>query len=186
MSEYTPLSPKDISLFDEIQRRILRLQSGGTIDSLQNIGADVNNQIGASFVSLKQLASNYPSNETIASMLWATGKREQQIIACFLLPANINREKITQLSDTCMNHEIAGYFGSVYLAGHSILPEIAEEWIESQIPFRQIAILTAIARHLIIYKKNSKISKQMFSNLLEREYADPYVKLVAKRYRFNI
>lgn len=39
----------------EILRRIRRLQSGGTIDSLKEIGANTDNQIGASYVSLKQL-----------------------------------------------------------------------------------------------------------------------------------
>ena len=45
--------------FKELERRIWRLQSGGTIDSLKTIGAETSHQIGASFVSLKQLATRY-------------------------------------------------------------------------------------------------------------------------------
>ena len=62
--------------FKEIRQRIHRLQSGGTIDSLKNIGADTSRQIGASYVSLKQLAENYSPDESLAILLWNTQKRE--------------------------------------------------------------------------------------------------------------
>lgn len=173
------------SRFREILRRIRRLQSGGTIDSLKEIGANTDNQIGASYVSLKQLAAQYEPEESLALLLWNTGKREEQIVACMLLPLQMNREKITQLMPDCLNAEIAGYVGSLYLFRHPDLSAIANEWLESGQPFQQVAILTALARHLIVYKNDSRISREYFHSIVHRDYEDVYVQRTAERYRFN-
>ena len=174
------------SCFQEISRRINRLQSGGTIDSLNAIGANTDHQIGASFVSLKQLANQYSSNESLALLLWNTQKREEQILACMLLPEEINKEKITQLIQTCLNFEIAGYLGSLYLHKYSQLVDLATHWLDSENPYQQVAALTALARHRILNKKDSKISEEFFISAIHRNFKDKYVKLLAERYRFNI
>ena len=174
------------SQFKELERRIWRLQSGGTIDSLKTIGAETSHQIGASFVSLKQLAVRYTPNEQLAKLLWNTEKREEQIVACFLIPTDINKEKIMQLFNNCLNTEIAGYLGSVYLYKHPQLVELAEEFLDSGLALQQVASLTALAKHLIINKKNSLFSKEYFSDILNREYKDKFVRLTAERYRFNL
>lgn len=184
--EFKIVDKKLNALFQEILKRISRLQSGGTIDSLKEIGADTDKQIGASYVSLKQLASNYNPNEALALLLWNVRRREEQIMACLLLPENTNKEKITQLPGRCLNYEIAGYLGSLFLYKYSFLAEIARDWIESDIPYRQIAMLTALARHLIIYKEDSQITKEFFSSILQREFKDKYVRLAVDRYRYNI
>ena len=79
--DFKIVNKKSEFLYQEILRRIHRLQSGATIDSLKTVGANTDNQIGASYVSLKQLASQYQPNETLALLLWNTQKREEQIIA---------------------------------------------------------------------------------------------------------
>lgn len=174
------------SRYEEIRRRIRRLQSGGTIDSLQEIGANTDKQIGASYVSLKQLASVYKPDEQLALLLWNTQHREEQIVACLLLPKEINKEKITQLTKNCLNLEIAGYLGSQYLFRYPYLTEIMNEWVESDVPSQQIAILTALARHLIMNKKDSQITETYFQSVVTRKYKNKYVQLAAERYRFNI
>ena len=174
------------SLLDELKRRIHRLQSGGTIDSLLEIGADTRKQIGASFVSLKELASHYEPNETVALLLWGSGRREEQIIASFLFPLSLNREKIMQLLEESMNMEVAGYLGSVYLFKHPQLLECVVENLPAGNPFQQAAILSAIAKHRIVYKQDSEISTDCFQEAINREYTDPYVRLVAERYRLNV
>lgn len=172
--------------FEEILRRIRRLQSGGTIDSLKAVGADTDHQIGASYVSLKQLASRYEADESLALLLWNTQQREEQIIACLLFPPAMNKEKITQLAKSCLNFEIAGYLGSLYLYKHPLLTEFAGEWLDSEIPFRQVAALTALARHRILYKMDSQVSEAFFQAAVNRNYSDRYVQMTAERYRFNI
>ncbi len=181
--EYIVVDRKIHEKLSEIQRRIRRLQNWGCIDSLKNLGADTQNQIGASFVSLKTLAGQYTPDEKIASLLWNTGKREEQIVACFLLPKKINKEKITQLFSNCRSHEIAEYIGSIYLSAHPELPEIMKNWIASSNPYFQTAALTAGARHLLLHKSDSLISPAYFKQLTEAEYNDRYTQLVALRYR---
>lgn len=172
--------------FGEIRRRIRRLQSGGTLDSLQHIGASIDGQIGASFVSLRQLARRYLPDEALALLLWNVRRREEQIMACLLLPAEVKKEKIARLEETCGSYEIAGYLGSLYLCRRPDLDEIAGSWIESGRPFLQTAVLTALARYLILHKKDGKIGRAFFQAVLNRPYADPYVRLIAERYRFNV
>lgn len=181
--QFLPIDSRTESLFREIRRRIFRLQSGGTLDSLKNVGADTASQIGASYVSLKQLASRYTPDEQVALMLWGTGQREEQIVACFLFPEDFNKEKITQFMPHCLNADVAGYVGSVYLYKHSRFLELVREWIASGDTFRQIAALTAAARHRIIYKKDSLLSQEEFREMTEQPYADRFVRLTAERYR---
>lgn len=172
--------------FTEICSRIRRLQSGGTIDSLQTIGASTANQIGASYVSLKSLASEYLRDEQLATLLWKQQKREEQIVACFLFPDTLNKEKITQFTETCSSYEIAGYLGSVFLSRHEELATIVPDWIQSDKPFLQVAALSGAARYLLVSKDKSKISEESFEQLVNHSYSDKYVELVAQRYRFNI
>lgn len=181
--EYAVLSPDTQKTFQEIQQRIRRLQNWGSIASLKNLGLPSGNQVGASFVSLKQLASSYSPDEQLAFLLWNTQKREEQIIACLLLPKKINKEKITQLIQNCYNFEVAEYLGSFFLYNFEKLTEIATEWINSEKPYMQIAALTACARHLILFKFQPAISKDFFNNLIHNDYKDKYVQLVARRYR---
>ena len=174
------------TLFQEIRRRINRLQSGGTIDSLITIGANIEHQLGASFVSLKQLANNYSPDEALALMLWNEHKREEQIVACLLLPENINKEKIAQLCHSCLNFEIAEYLGSLYLHKHTELAEIATAWLDSEFPFQQTAALTALSRYLILHKSDSKISEEFYKQAIQRTFKDKYVQLLAERYRYTL
>ncbi|MEG0795560.1 MAG: hypothetical protein RR397_03480 [Odoribacter sp.] len=184
--DFTLLDKETESTFQEIIRRIHRLQSGGTIDSLREIGANIEKQIGASYVSLKNLAAAYEPNEALAFLLWNEQRREEQIIACFLLPSTINKEKITQLILSCLNFEIAGYFGSLYLYRSLHLSTTANEWLDSNIPFLQLATLSALTRYLILNKEENPIFRDLFQKAVDRKYEDKYVQMVAKRYRFNI
>lgn len=174
------------SKYQELKRRIWRLQSGATLDSMKNVGADTSRQIGASFVSLKQLATHYTPDEQLALMLWHAEKREEQIMACFLFPENLNKEKITQLFDHCLNMEIAGYLGSLYLYRHPQLLSIGETCLLSGEPVQQMAILSALAKHLLVNKENSLFDKACFSEILHREYKDKFVRLTAERYLLNL
>ena len=81
--EVYPISKETEQTFKEISRRIFRLQNGRSLDSMENVGADTRGQIGASYLSLKNLATRYPKEQKLAQLLWGTGRREEQIVACF-------------------------------------------------------------------------------------------------------
>lgn len=185
-TDFILLNPQLEKTFSEICQRIRRLQSGGTIDSLRAVGADTSKQVGASYVSLKELASEYPPDEKLASLLWKQQKREEQMIACFLLPTTANKEKITQFINNCISFEIAGYFGSVFLSEHPLLSEILPAWIDSEEPFLQAAILSATARYIILHGDKGLIDAHSFSRIVNQTYSNKYVEMIAQRYRFNI
>lgn len=180
---YIVLNKETEEKLKEISRRIRRLQNWGSISSLRNLGVDTHHQVGASYISLKNLAVRYSPDETVAEALWHTRQREEQIIACFLLPKKINKEKITQLMQDCSSTEIAEYMGSLFLSEHEDLAEILEKWSASSEPFLQIAALCAGARHLILHKTDPLIQPEAFKILINKEYKNKYVRLVAERYR---
>ncbi len=184
--EFTIIDQELDARYRKILRQIHRLQSGGTIDSLKTVGADISRQIGASYVSLKELAAHYEADLQLALLLWDTRRREEQIVACMLLPMDLNKEKITQLLQTCLSFEVAEYFGSLYLCKHPGLSLLAEEWQASDIPYQQTAILAAVARHLLVYKAESKIDTSLFHHLIHRNYQEKYVRLMAERHQFKI
>ena len=68
---------------------------------MERIGADTRGQIGASYLSLKNLAGQYQPDLRLAQLLWGTKKREEQIVACFLFPVHelITEKKYTEIAD---------------------------------------------------------------------------------------
>jgi len=181
--DYMILTKDTEEKIKEIRQRIRRLQNWGSITSLRHLGLDTRQQVGASFVSLKELAARYTPDEAVAEALWLTRQREEQIIACLLLPKKINKEKITQFMQTCLSPEIAEYMGSLFVAEHPDIKEIIGNWANSSEPFLQIAALCAGARHLLLHKAAPLISPSSFKTLINKEYNDKYVRLVAERYR---
>ena len=74
--DFSIIDPHTNAVFQQILSRIRRLQSGGTIDSLQDIGANTDHQIGASYVSLKNWPFCYGIKDKEKSKSW---------LACFSL-----------------------------------------------------------------------------------------------------
>ena len=67
--EVFPIDKKTEQLFNEVCRRIFRLQNGRSLDSMERIGADTRGQIGASYLSLKNLAGQYQPDLRLAQLL---------------------------------------------------------------------------------------------------------------------
>ena len=185
--EFYPIHKETEEIFKEIRRRIFRLQNGRGLDCLQRIGADTNGQIGASFVSLKTLSQQYTPNLEIALRLWGTQLREEQIVACFLLPVQmLTKEKVAQLLQTSSRFEIAEYGGTLVVAQREDVKELVEEFLHSDNPFLQTAALTAIAREQICKKNNSVFAHAFLQRFVDKEWAHPYPKRVFERTILNV
>jgi len=168
-------------VYKEIKRRIRRLQQVGTMDSLSIIGANTENQIGASFLSLKNLANNYSTDELVARALWGDKRREEQIFACFLFPDELSREKLLTLIDSCLSFEIAEYFGSMLLARQKEFKTLIKDWQNTENPKLQVAILTSIARYNILNYNKDSVDKELKNKIVNRNYTNKYVQIVASR-----
>lgn len=186
MIEVYPISKKTEETFHEIRKRIFRLQNGRSIDSMERIGADTRGQIGASYPSLKNLASRYEKNQNVAQLLWGTGRREEQIVACFLFPAEeLITEKITQLLQHAHSFEITEYFGTLVLSKGKDLEKKVNEYLNSGIPFLQCAALTAIARNRIDNKSNPVFTDSYILGIETNKFLDPHVQTLYNRLKIT-
>ena len=180
--EVYPISKETEQTFKEISRRIFRLQNGRSLDSMENVGADTRGQIGASYLSLKNLATRYPKEQKLAQLLWGTGRREEQIVACFLFPVeDLITEKITQLLQHCHSFEIAEYFGTLVLAKGKDLKSRVDGYLQSDSPFLQSAALTAIGRNRIDNKLNPVFTDSYIQEIDPNKFIDPHVQMVYNR-----
>jgi hypothetical protein len=82
--EYLLDDPVSERVYQEILRRIRPLQNGETADSMSQRGVDYKLNLGASIVSLQQLASNYAPDHLLALKLWNKQWRETMILATML------------------------------------------------------------------------------------------------------
>lgn len=180
--EVFPIDKKVEQLFKEVSRRIFRLQNGRSLDSMERIGADTRGQIGASYLSLKNLAGQYQPDLRLAQLLWGTKKREEQIVACFLFPVQeLITEKITQLLQFCYNFEIAEYFGTLVLSKRENVEQMVNEYLNSDHPYLQVAALTAIGRSRIDRKLNSPFTDSYILNIDRNKFTDTNVQKVYDR-----
>ena len=83
--EVFPIDKKVEQLFKEVSRRIFRLQNGRSLDSMERIGADTRGQIGASYLSLKNLAGQYQPDLRLAQLLWETRRTNRCL---FFIPGS--------------------------------------------------------------------------------------------------
>lgn len=177
-----PINKETEQTFKEISRRIFRLQNGRSLDSMENVGADTRGQIGASYLSLKNLATRYPKDQKVAQLLWGTGRREEQIVACFLFPVeDLITEKITQLLEHCHSFEIAEYFGTLVLSKRKDLENRVSEYLQSASPFLQSAALTAIGRNRIDNKLNPVFTDSYIREIDTNKFIEPHVQTVYNR-----
>ena len=185
MAEFMVLTPQLESLYKELKRRIHRLQSGGTVDSIINVGADPGNQIGASFQALKSLALRYDKNNSLAKLLWADRKREEQIVALFLFDEQITQKQMLALLEHCVNYEVAEYAGSQWLVNRDNVNAILQDSLECENVMVQVALIATSARLLMLHERGLKSADSIAKQYILRSYGDDYLEFMAERYRFK-
>ncbi len=82
--EYLLDDPVSERLYQEILRKVKPLQNGEVADSMTKRGVIYKLNLGASVVSLQQLAKNYTPNHLLALKLWNKQWRETIILATLL------------------------------------------------------------------------------------------------------
>lgn len=187
LTTFRPIDSHHEQIFKEISHRILRLQNGKSLDSMEKIGANTNGQIGASYLSLKTLAQNYPQDLETALLLWGTGKREEQIVACFLIPSErLIKEKIIQLLDICYSLELAEYFGTLVLSRYAEQVLLVNEFLQSDNANQQMAALACISRNRITKKTESPFSDNYIRGINTKQFNSPYVLNAYNRLRILV
>ncbi len=82
--EYLLDNPVSEKVYQELLRRVKLLQNGEVSDSMTKRGVIYKLNLGASVISLRQLAGNYSSNHLVALKLWNKQWRETMILATLL------------------------------------------------------------------------------------------------------
>ncbi len=82
--EYLLDDPVSERAYQEILRRVKPLQNGEVADSMTQRGVVYKMNLGASIVSLMQLAESYPKSHLLALKLWNKQWRETMILATLL------------------------------------------------------------------------------------------------------
>ena len=100
--------------YQEILRRLIPLQNGVVSESMEARGVKYKVNLGASVVSLKNLASHYDRNHLLALKLWNKGWRETLLLSTMLeVPSEVssnqadywvkNFESLEMAEQACMN-----------------------------------------------------------------------------------
>ena len=185
-----PIRPEAERLFGEIRRRISRLQSGGSLDSMEKVGADTRGQIGASYVSLRTLARGYAPDEEVACLLCGTERREEQIVACFLWPVEgLTEERMRQLLGQGHSLEIAEYAGTLLVARSGEVERWVGDFLQAEgegAEALQVAALTAISRNRMERKGDSPFTEEYVRGLEGRCWASSYVVMIYNRLRLLV
>lgn len=82
--EYLLDDPVSEKIYQELLRRVKPLQNGEVADSMTKRGVIYKLNLGASIISLQQLAGNYSPNHLVALKLWNKQWRETMILATLL------------------------------------------------------------------------------------------------------
>jgi hypothetical protein len=82
--EYLLDDPFSEKIYQELLRRVKPLQNGEVSDSMTKRGVIYKLNLGASIISLQQLAGNYSPNHLVALKLWNKQWRETMILATLL------------------------------------------------------------------------------------------------------
>ena len=82
--EYLLDDPVSEKSYQEILRRVKPLQNGEVADSMIQRGVVYKLNLGASIISLQQLAGHYPKDHLLALKLWNKQWRETMILATLL------------------------------------------------------------------------------------------------------
>ena len=106
--EYLLDNPQIENTYQEIVRKIRPIQNGAVAEMMAQRGLDYKVNLGASVVSLRQLAADYPKNHLLALKLWNKQWRETMILATLLdEPAQVTEEQLDYWVKSFPNIEMA-------------------------------------------------------------------------------
>ena len=90
--EYLLDDPESEKVYQDLLRKLKLLQNGEVSDSMAQRGVVYKLNLGASIVSIRQLAEKYQRNHVVALKLWNKQWRETMIMATLLeIPEQVQR-----------------------------------------------------------------------------------------------
>ena len=127
------------SILRTIKQHFRLLMNGVISSSMRDKGVDYHLNWGVSLPHLTEMAKEYGKNYPLALALWKENIRECKILATMIMPhEKMSRDIVEQWGGEIPSIELAE-ISSFYLFGYlSFASEIANEWITSDLPMKQI------------------------------------------------
>ncbi len=180
--EYLLDDPVSESVYQEILRRVKPLQNGETADSMSQRGVVYKLNLGASVVSLQQLASSYPSDHLVALKLWNKQWRETMILATLLeKPEEVTENQMDFWVKQIQHIEIAEQVAMNLFSKTPFAYEKAVEYCLSKKTLSKITGLLMMGRLALTDRSSSNDRFEIFLELFPPLAKDAQLSLVLRR-----
>jgi 3-methyladenine DNA glycosylase AlkD len=114
----------------DIKKRLRLRMNGVASTAMRNSGMNYKVNFGLDASSIREVASNYEPDETLAERLWAENTRECKILATLLYPKEaFTAEKADAWLDQCFLPELTEQLCFNLLQFLPFAPAKASEWI---------------------------------------------------------
>ncbi len=174
--------PESELMFQDILRKVRPLQNGEVSEAMIKRGMDYKVNLGASIVSLRELASHYKPNHLVALKLWNKQWRETMILATLLdEPDAVTANQMDFWVRSFPNMEIAEQAAMNLFSKTSIAYEKAAEFCLGKKTLIKITGLLMMGRLALTDREAGDEKFETFFELLPPLAKDPQLSLVFNR-----
>jgi len=180
--EYLLDDPVSERLYQEILRKVKPLQNGEVADSMTKRGVIYKLNLGASVVSLQQLAKDYTPNHLLALKLWNKQWRETMILATLLeKPDEVTENQMDFWVKQIRQVEIAEQAAMNLLSKSPFAYEKAVEYCLAKKELSKITGLLMMGRLALTDRKAGNEKFEAFLELFPPLAKDAQLSLVFRR-----
>lgn len=180
--EYLLDNPASETAYQEILRRVKPLQNREVSDSMTRRGVVYKLNLGASIVSLQQLAANYSPDHLLALKLWNKQWRETMILATLLeKPQEITENQMDFWVKQIQQVEIAEQLAMNLLSKTPFAFEKAMEYCLARKPLCKITGLLIMGRLALTDRTSGNEKFEAFLELFPPLAKDAQLSTVLRR-----
>jgi len=180
--EYLLDDPVSEKVYQEILRRVKPLQNGEVSDSMTKRGVIYRINLGASIISLQQLAGNYSPDHLVALKLWNKQWRETMILATLLeKPEEITENQMDFWVRQIQHVEIAEQAAMNLLSKTPVAYEKAVEYCLAKKTLSKITGLLMMGRLALTDRKATNEKFEAFLELFPPLSKDGQLSIVFRR-----
>lgn len=180
--EYLLDDPLSEKVYQEILRKLKLLQNGPVSESMNQRGVVYKHNLGASVISLRQLAGGYKPDHLLALKLWNKQWRETMIMATLLeIPGEITENQMDFWVRQIQHIEIAEQAAMNLFSLTPFAFEKAIEYCLSKKPLIKITGLLMMGRLALVDRSAGNERFEQFLELFPPLAKDPQLSLVFRR-----
>ena len=185
--EYLLDDPVSERTYQEILRKVKPLQNGEVSDSMTQRGVVYKLNLGASVISLRQLAEKYSPNHLLALKLWNKQWRETMILATLLeIPSEVTENQMDFWVKQIQQTEMAEQAAMNLFSKTPFAFEKAVEFCLAKKHLTKITGLLMMGRLALTDRTSANDRFESFLELFPPLAKDPHLSLVFRRVLLQI